>query len=529
MSVGLLTLVGMLPMASSAYNGAQPLTKRCVSGHQTEDPNSPPCQAYYDGDNGGATYPGVTGTEITVLVYQNSVITVDQNGSERSPRAGTYCDIDLLDCNGDGIPEDNPHVFLRVANAFSRYFNARWQTYNRHVHSYMYFAGTSGAPAVQRADAADNFARIHPFAVLDETSFGGFKSDYQDAMAQRGVMVFSSQTTTAQPRSFFQARAPYIWSFWPDAESRAAQYSAYVCAKVASTRVTGGQFAGQERRYALYTTGDPAYPGEQRVGQLVRAAVASCGVQIADRDVLTFPYSGYAIDTYGRRQYALGNALKMKLRRYNTILYAGGAETDTSKAADILGYSPEWIVSGDGSIDGNGFGQSQGQIAWSHAWAVSNQSQVGPLDQQQAYRAYKEAEPEGKDGQWTPAFYNDWFMLFDAIQLSGSTLTPGNADSGLHALLPYSSTYPTSPALYFDVGDYSFVKDANEGWWDPSGVDPYANVGCYRLVAGGIRHNTADWQNALSAGMGSNGSEKSATRDVCSGYSGITRIRTPLG
>src|SRR5687767_6996608 len=48
--------------------GRSPTTKRCV-GHpprQTEDPLSPPCVSHFAGDNFGATYAGVTGSEIRI-------------------------------------------------------------------------------------------------------------------------------------------------------------------------------------------------------------------------------------------------------------------------------------------------------------------------------------------------------------------------------------------------------------------------------------------------------------------------------
>ncbi|HEX9889335.1 MAG TPA: hypothetical protein VGA69_07640, partial [Nitriliruptorales bacterium] len=46
--------------------GATPVTKRCVGDppRQTEDLMSPPCVAHFGGDNGGATYHGVTGEQI---------------------------------------------------------------------------------------------------------------------------------------------------------------------------------------------------------------------------------------------------------------------------------------------------------------------------------------------------------------------------------------------------------------------------------------------------------------------------------
>src|SRR5207302_1644062 len=53
--------------------GKNPTTKRCVGKppRQAEDPMSPPCVAYFNGDNGGATYQGVTRDEITVAILWN--------------------------------------------------------------------------------------------------------------------------------------------------------------------------------------------------------------------------------------------------------------------------------------------------------------------------------------------------------------------------------------------------------------------------------------------------------------------------
>src|SRR5581483_7090093 len=46
----------------------RPRVRRCVGNppRQTEDPQSPPCVAYWTGDNGGATYKNVTGDTIVV-------------------------------------------------------------------------------------------------------------------------------------------------------------------------------------------------------------------------------------------------------------------------------------------------------------------------------------------------------------------------------------------------------------------------------------------------------------------------------
>src|SRR5439155_27088732 len=57
--------------AGASGAGKNPSTKRCVGRppRQTEDPMSPPCVAYFNGDNFGATYSGVTASEIRMLFY----------------------------------------------------------------------------------------------------------------------------------------------------------------------------------------------------------------------------------------------------------------------------------------------------------------------------------------------------------------------------------------------------------------------------------------------------------------------------
>ncbi|HEX9889545.1 MAG TPA: hypothetical protein VGA69_08725 [Nitriliruptorales bacterium] len=56
--------------------GTVPVAKRCVKtpqgARQTEDPLSPPCVGYFEGDNGGATYQGVSGDELRIAIYTDN-------------------------------------------------------------------------------------------------------------------------------------------------------------------------------------------------------------------------------------------------------------------------------------------------------------------------------------------------------------------------------------------------------------------------------------------------------------------------
>ncbi|MCI0347640.1 MAG: hypothetical protein L0221_19740, partial [Chloroflexi bacterium] len=58
-----------LPPVQSIAKDAS--AKRCVGNppRQTEDPLAPPCVAFFQGDNFGATYQGVTRDEVRILLY----------------------------------------------------------------------------------------------------------------------------------------------------------------------------------------------------------------------------------------------------------------------------------------------------------------------------------------------------------------------------------------------------------------------------------------------------------------------------
>src|SRR5947209_554306 len=87
------------PPAPPVVNGSafRPVQKRCVGSppRQTEDPSSPPCVPYFQGDNFGSTYYGVNKHEITVLVmFDSGNYGLSTGASEPSPPTGSYVDID---------------------------------------------------------------------------------------------------------------------------------------------------------------------------------------------------------------------------------------------------------------------------------------------------------------------------------------------------------------------------------------------------------------------------------------------------
>jgi hypothetical protein len=516
----------------------RPTVKRCVGNppRQTEDPNAPPCVAFFDGDNGGTTWQGVTGDEITVLIYHSAYLTT---GGESSPFQ-EYCDIDKPPNTDPGCLDDsheqNDVTPVRAARALSRYFNDRFQTYNRHVHFWIYFTSSSSSPSQRRADAADNWETLQPFAVMDQAFFGGHNEIYAESMVKRRTMVFGAFSLLRN--SYYRTYAPMIWSFWPDVEHMADMYVSYICEKIApyNTKHAGDDkqsvdMNGKPRKYGLLSTTDPNWASLQYFAELAEQGIRTCapkGSIVAER---TYSRNQYQTDTHpDAPQEAASNIAQFQSRGVTTILWLGGYEAEHSEAADRAEYYPEWIFTGDGLMEGHDNAQNQNQEVWRHAWGITNTLRVDREEDDPARQAYREAEPQGDDTAEETAveLYRHFFTMFKAIQVAGPYLTPSAVDQGQHSIPRQKSENPYIAACFYDPGDFTCVKDAQEIWWDPDAPSPFGGGsndpeqrGCYRMVRGGERYLAGTWE-------GTDADVFSKPNDVCTLYDSATFLN-PYG
>ncbi|HVL81775.1 MAG TPA: hypothetical protein VM840_09305 [Actinomycetota bacterium] len=503
----------------SGGRGDRPVTKRCVGepARQTEDPNSPPCVPYFEGDNGGNTWQGVTGNEVVALIYATgSVINAGgSSGTEQSPAPGRYCDLDGPADSQPGCVDPNrgnkDWIDVRVARAMSRYFNDRFMTYNRRVHFWMYFSTGSATPSSRRSDAQANWERLKPFAVLDNISFGGYNAVYAEAAARRGMLVFGN--FSGLPNRFYRNNAPYIWTFWPDVEHWVEMYTSYICQTIAGNPVAFGragpsqQMNGRPRKYGFLSTADAEYGGLQEFAKSVRERLrAGCpnGVRI-DGPSRTFPNNQYAIDSDTQAtQVARQNIALFQQEEVTTILWLAGYEVEHSKAARAAGYYPEWIVAGDLLNDQIEEGRFQDQEVWRNAVIASNQLREDSRADSPCRQAYREAEPRGwqSDENRACGIYREFFTIFRSIQAAGPFLSPEAVDQGNHAIPRRASNNPAVAACFYDPGDYSCVKDSQESWWDPDARDPEGDAderGCWRMARGGARYLAWEWPGSSAA------------------------------
>ena len=476
----------------------QPTDKQCVGNppRQTEDPLSPPCVAYFNGDNGGATYTGVTRNAITVVfryVFSQAACWTNSAYQPCGPPKGYY-DMD----NPNDVAKWNEFRYL---NDWERYFNKRFQTYGRTVHFIAYNnAGQTGQTydaSTAAADAADNWNNYHPFADFDES--GLFSGDYTGYLAQHGVLSFGGLGFTEQLASNHPG---LYWSFPPTLDRMAQEYASYVCQRIVKpghVSFSGNNDTGATRSYGLLITDDPAATVDQERQQLaVKYLQQDCGIQFADTE--RYHYSG-GNDSGPKSGWGSFNMAAMKAKGVTTIIWPGGAEVEDMKAASQQGWHPEWVIQGDDYMDGVSGGQGEPSDEMTHAWIVTReplQNYHGMSVEAPCYDALLATDPSIdqtlSDVHYACTYYDDLRQLFTGIQVAGPKLTPATMDQGLHAIPAKPSDSPYEPSCYYLPGDYTCVKDAAAMWWDPNGpVGTGSTPGCWRMWEGGRRYLVGGW------------------------------------
>jgi hypothetical protein len=502
------TILGGVGVATADVGSAPATQCYGMPPHQTPDPMSPPCVPIYTGDNGGATYQGVTANRVNVLVTLDGGINYI-GGSDPtnrvSPSDGRCIDLSTPPLPPLYSPEHLTTTGLRV---WQTYFNRMFQTYHRTVSLTACYANGTTAES-RRQDAASEVARVQPFAAIPDLLTGNVGSFLQE-VADRGVIGFGAPTMA---RSFYAAHPGLTWGVAPSAEIIAANAGAYVCDKVVPfpSALAGPDLNHRPRKLGLIRTSDTNFPEMAALADGVVAGVNGCGGSIAA--TASFPTCCYASNNTEVPAYALQSMLEFKLAGITTILWPGGANGSYARAAAALGYLPEWIMVGDGTLDSNTAPNVPHNSALidHRALVVSPQAVEPEFRQKRCYQAFRSVDSTMPDSDvaYVCEYYRNLFQLFTAIQVAGPTLTPANVDIGLHAIPADRSFDPMVPSCYYDPGDYTCVKDAQVEYWSATATPPGSQTigqpvvalpvlpiprtpGCWEPIEGGKRY-IGDW------------------------------------
>ena len=472
--------------------GKNPSTKRCVGSppRQTEDRLSPPCVAHFSGSNHGATYAGVTPEEIRVLVY-----TEGSQTPPASPPCNTWYDLD------DPPSEDEPvNPWRDGIGALARYFNDRFQTYNRRVHFWIH--ATCGAtPEERRADAIAGLQRIKPFATISNIYY--YRDAYQDYMGSKGVLSFGSYSLTDEADHL--SRPGLIWGHYPTIERLAANYVSFVCRQVVPYPVSLSEpERGKKRRFGLLFTDEEYLPEMRQIRDIVERKVRECG-----GDVVVSRGQGNA-GIMSPSTIRAENMAVFRDQGVTTVLAVGESETGHTQAAAAINYRPEWIALGQtNSYEYEEEARDRDQDQWRGAVLVTPDVRKNPPPAEpMCATATREGDPEVDS--LTPriacGFYPHMFQLFTGIQVAGPKLTPQSMEKGFRAIPSVASDDPYTPACFYQPGDYTCVKDMTYMWWDPDApatdaISGAPTTGCWRMREEGKRYLAGGWrQQEVGAG-----------------------------
>ena len=417
---------------------------------------SPWCEPVWHGNNGGATYNGVT----------SSTITIDYREASSGDLNLAYSIIpkEIIGTNQQAIDTIQAYV-----NVFNKYF----ELYGRKV-VLVPFLGQSDfiqedlnadTPLAQ-ADALTVASKIHSFAdvsLIDSTSI------YDTYLSRLHVVNFGMGDL---PLSFYQQNYPYSYTPYPTCNQMAE----------ADAAVLGKAYAGLPAIFA----GDPAMhtqPGTIGITYPEGTNSAVCigtMVNLLENTYHVKPavVASYTLDfaTFAQQEAAI--FAKLKDNNVNTVV-CEGCDPVAPKLflnyASTNGYFPQWYAEAlgaqTGGVDAFGRATASGkanmpQDEMSHTVLISRASTL-PQDTE-AYEVFQMGKTPGMQLEPVyPLVYAQVLLLFLGLQAAGPDLTPTTFAEGL-ASLPTSEPGGEFGQWKFGPNTVTPTNTFQITYWDPN-------------------------------------------------------------
>jgi hypothetical protein len=446
---------------------------------------APPCLPTFTGDNGGATTPGVTGDEITIVNYVAS-----PNG-----------DLNALFASAIDTPEDT----VATGTAYVAMLQNLYETYGRKVNVVQFQSQSAPDDATgAQADAVTIAERYHPFASINGPAL---TPAYAEELARRKIICIGCGLSL--PDQFYQDHQPYIWGGGASPEEFLVNVGDYITKGLVGRKA---RFAGDaDLQSKDRTFGTVSFDQDPPVFTSLADLVAKCGAQVGAT------YQSAAAETYlfdisKMPDRAATIIAKMKSAGVTTIVFLGDPVMPIylTKAATAQNYHPEWIITGTVLTDSTTLGRFYDQDQWRHAFGLSNLAARTTRTQEETYLLHQwyygqPPKAQGSSGIIFPPLN----QLMEGIYMAGPKLTPETFKAGMFHL-PEAGGQATNPHVSY--GDHGFFKQTNpdtckadtprpdylgtddvtEIWWDADARGPDEQgkdgTGMVRYVANGKRY-----------------------------------------
>lgn len=438
--------------------------RACGSGvgnppRQTFTLYAAPCAAAFNGNNGGATYRGVTSNEVRLGF-------VECSGNLHTSYTGPTHDASPSDSQVD--------TTFRV---LEQYLNQRYQFYGRHLRFYQ----TNPQPC-QETDFRN------AVVTADETyHLFGIDTSHDIAFQEahrRGLLV-GGQVGNAD--SWFSAHQP-TWAFNMSGTELTQLTTELLCKQLVGRSVsfTDPPLRGTPRVFGaiLLLDSDTAGDGASGPDDIQRPFRQQCGTQY-DKIVT---YDFYADSGTGNLSSAMAQMRAAGVTTLACFCDYFTAIATIASATDVS-YFPEWIMPGTGLMDRNDNGQTYDPSQWRHALGITATEIPRPEADTDCYKAFREFDKSDTPSEAVCRYlFYPLIQYANGIQLAGPNLTPDRFMSGLLSQPPRAPDPEWSIGGGFSPGHYAYADYVSLVWWDPVATDPEtASPGAYRYLLNGKR------------------------------------------
>jgi hypothetical protein len=463
-------------------------TTHCKDGQQFKLVlnNPAPCVPKFSGDNGGATYQGVTAKEIKVVRF----------------RAQPNEQVDAI-LGAKGLVATDEQDKAAQA-AFISFVNKHYEFYGRKlvVEDVIGDCPTTPPDYDKCNAAAQEVVKRKPALIVWSTSL--YASVF-DIWTKAGIPSFGGAAFDA---SYFNNRRPYRYDTSMDGTQAADHIAEYYCKKMAKKNAdhsgavihsrigARGQVA---RKLGIVV---PEIEANVLTAKRVQEKVKGCG----GGDSPVFTYESDIQRATEQTQATVAGLIENKVTTV-VCMCDPIAPAFLTKGMTGNSYFPEFLLPGLGLLDYDLLGQLYEPSQMAHAFGPSHLGQVTNLDATDAALVWR---AEGNSGH--PCGNNgcgiNWSnvnAVAIAIQMAGPNFNPLNLEKGMlnrPATGGWEPKHNPLEVFYkYGANDYTGVSDVREVYWSSTATSPVdGSRGAYLATDGGRRYNLGSWpSNGLGA------------------------------
>jgi hypothetical protein len=440
-----------------------------------EIPYAPYCVPHFVGNNGGATWQGVTATEIG-LCFREFGDAGTQAGNAAS----------------QGVFGETADQVEKTIDTYVRYFNDHYDFYGRKLvlkrhpgHGAYGDETTGGGQDNARADALD-CQSLKGFA---ELAAGAESEVYVDALRNlKPQPIMSVAGPNYDPTEWFDKVSPFAWDMGMDCNSVVdimANFVGRTLGKGNARHAGDVTYQNSPRKFGLLI---PDLPSYAHCGDLLQQYLSQrYGISIPVR-------INYQLNIATASQQTQNYVATFHSENVTSLILVTDAFTPAfmTQNASKSRWFPEWLFSGIANVDVDLIGRAYQKEQWAHAVGPSIYTYKAENRNTTEGRAAYVAETGSGNGYAYTAegYFRALMHLANMVQMAGPNLTPYTMEQGIYYFPRSTGQYG---AMFFGPHNHQISHDMRMVYWSNTAVGADGAPGSYVEIQGGRRWQAADW------------------------------------